>query len=333
MVATTESFFELSPDRVLDAVEASGFRCTGRCFPLNSYENRVYEVELEEPRIPNDRLSQKCVVKFYRPGRWSLEAIQEEHLFLNDLVEAEIPAVAPIRFQDDKTVHRTQIGELYYTIFPKVGGRIPDEFSADQLRWLGRLLGRMHNTGALRKAPHRITLHPDQYGKDDLEFLLAGNWIPAQSRVRYETAAREIFEHSRRLFGEISPIRIHGDCHTRNLLWDVSGPFFLDFDDMMMGPPVQDFWMLLTETGSEGERQLDILLEGYELIRSFDRKTLRWIEPLRALRYVHYSAWLARRWEDPAFPLAFPHFNTPRYWEEKTNDLLEQLSLIREVCA
>jgi Ser/Thr protein kinase RdoA (MazF antagonist) len=326
-MAETQYFFALTQDGVLDAVEAEGFECTGRCFALNSYENRVYEVELEGEGTPIER---KRVVKFYRPGRWSREQILEEHEYLRELKEAEVPVVAPVRFSDGETLHETKETQLLYAIFPKVGGRVPDEMDEDQLQWVGRLLARIHSVGADHPARFRIALTPASYGTDNLEYLLRESWIPEAFSKRYEAAAREICRLAEPAYGELLSQRIHGDCHLGNLLWDVKGPFFLDFDDMLTGPPVQDVWLLTPGRDEEATAQREALLSGYETMRPFDLKSLRFVEPLRALRYVHFSAWIARRFKDPAFPIAFPHFNTPKYWEEKTRDLEEQLYLVRE---
>ncbi len=329
----SEFFFELTQDRVLDAVEASGFRCTGRCLALNSYENRVYEIELEDDgpaeTPPKHAISRRRVVKFYRPGRWTREQILEEHEFLLDLLENEVPVVAPLRFEDGETLHRTQAGDLWYALFPKVGGRIPDEMDADQLQWLGRLLARIHNIGATKRAPNRLCLTPDTYGLANLEFLLKGNWIPESYRERYESTVRELCRMAAPLFATTTPFRIHGDCHRNNLLWGTQGPFFLDFDDMVTGSPVQDVWLLVPGRDEETKLNLGAFLEGYEEMRTFDRSSLRLIEYLRALRYIHFAAWMARRWEDPAFPRAFPFFNTPKYWEDQTRDLMEQLGRVQ----
>lgn len=334
---TTEFFFELTPDRVLEAVEASGFRCTGRCAVLNSFENRVYEVELDEDSVNEqggrlDRFARRKVVKFYRPGRWSQEQILEEHQFLEDLKAAEIPAVAPERFPDGKTLHQARESGIWYAVFPKVGGRAPDELSDEQALRLGRLLARVHSVGVTRPAPHRILLDPTTYGRNNLEALLKGNWIPAELRARYQMAVEKICDLAdpwfQQCFAKQAPHRIHGDCHFGNLLWSEAGPFFLDFDDMLRGPAVQDIWLLIRGRDEEALRQRELLLAGYEEMRHFDRTQLRLVEVLRALRIVHYSAWVARRWDDPAFPAAFPEFGSYRYWAEETESLVEQLRLV-----
>jgi Ser/Thr protein kinase RdoA (MazF antagonist) len=322
-------FFDLTPDRVLEAVESTGLQCTGRCLTLNSFENRVYDVELEtEEQSELKHLSaNRRVVKFYRPGRWTQEQILEEHQFLADLNQAEIPAVAPLPFPDGQTLQQTKSG-IWYTIFPKVGGRAPDELSNEQLMRIGRLLGRVHNVGAARKAEHRIRLDTATYGHANLNFLLQGNWIPLEHEKRYRAAVEKICQIAEPWLNATPFQRVHGDCHLGNLLWNNSGSFFLDFDDMVNGPVVQDLWLLLPGRDAEAIRQRDVLLEGYEEFRDFDRSSLKLIEALRALRIVHYTTWIAKRWDDPAFPLAFPKFNTHQYWSSEIDDLEEQLRLI-----
>jgi Ser/Thr protein kinase RdoA (MazF antagonist) len=344
----TRFFFELTPDRVLEAVEASGLRCTGRCSALGSYENRVYEVELEvEGELASGVLTSSAayanrrVVKFYRPGRWSEAQILEEHEFLLELQASEIPVVAPLPFPDGKSLHCTNqctSGDsgIWYALFPKVGGRAPEEMTHDQLRQIGRLLARIHQVGGRRPARHRIELNPTTYGRQNLEALLRGDRISLEFRSRYEAAVLSVCELAEKFFSALSPgalQRIHGDCHLGNLLWSAQGPVFLDFDDMVMGPAVQDVWLLTPGRDAESLQDRESLLEGYEEMRVFDRSTLRLIEPLRALRFVHYSAWIARRWEDPAFPQAFPQFGSHRYWADETHDMEEQLRLSREAAA
>lgn len=349
--AQTRYFFELTPDRVLEAVESLGLRCTGRCTALNSFENRVYEVELEEDEesveagsaryASNDRsasavFARRRVVKFYRPGRWTREQILEEHEFLLDLQKAEIPVVAPIEFSTGEgkaTLHAARDGGIFYALFPKVGGRAPEELQDNQLRWIGRLLARIHSVGALKPAPHRIEINAENYGRKNLKTLLDGNWIPLEFAARYEKTVTEICSLTEKMFSGLSAStlhRIHGDCHLGNLLWNQSGPFFLDFDDMVRGPAVQDIWLLVPGRDEESIRQRQVLLAGYEEMREFDDATLRLVEPLRALRFVHYSAWIARRWDDPAFPAAFPQFGSHRYWQDQVHDLELQLELIRQ---
>ena len=327
--AQTKFFFELTPDRVLVSAEALGLKCTGFCMALNSFENRVYEVEVEwdQDGTPESPSATRRVVKFYRPGRWTEEQILEEHQFLLDLVADEIPAIAPAKFADGTTLRRTEQG-IWFAVFPKMGGRSPDELSLEQLARLGRLLARIHNTGARGTASHRVRISPQSYGIDNLKFLIDAGWIPLDFRGRYQRAVERISELTQPWFQAAPVQRIHGDCHLGNLLWNDRGPFFLDFDDMLQGPPVQDMWLLTPSRNQEGRLALEALLDGYAEMRQFDRTSLRLIEPLRALRFVHYTAWIARRWEDPAFPRAFPHFNTHRYWNDETEDLEKQLALI-----
>ncbi len=337
-------FFELTPERVLAAVESSGLVCTGRCLTLNSFENRVYDVELESEVFPEglqhgQGLSEESsasvlkldrrIVKFYRPGRWTEPQILEEHQFLMDLNEQEIPAIAPLRFTDGKTLHQIPGSEIYYSIFPKVGGRAPDELSEDQLRQVGRLLARIHNVGASRVAQFRPSLTPELYGISNLEFLVRGGWIPMEFESRYQAVVREICTQIEPWFSSSQYQRVHGDCHLGNLLWNTSGSFFLDFDDMVNAPPVQDLWLIVPGRDAEAVHQRNVLLEGYEDFRDFDRRTLRLIEPLRAMRIINYSAWIAKRWDDPVFPKTFPQFQTHQYWSRELDDLERLLQLIR----
>ena len=320
--STTKFFFELTPDRVLDAVETSGIQCTGRCLALNSFENRVYDVEIE----PKDGVSRASVVaKFYRPGRWSREQILEEHLFLKDLEAGEVPVVAPLTFPDGSTLKTLSSG-IHYCLFPKIGGRAPDELDDESTRRVGRLLARVHQVGRSREAKTRVHLTPETYGIANLEFLLEKNLIPTEFRERYEKAAREICAITAPWFSETRSQRVHGDCHLGNLLRGSASWFFVDFDDMVVAPPVQDLWLLLP---GRDRQKLEVLLEGYEEIGDFDRTSLRLIEPLRALRFIHYTGWVARRWDDPAFPAAFPQFGTYRYWKDETEDLERQWHRIR----
>lgn len=321
----TQFFFELTPDRVLDAVEKSGLACTGRCFTLNSFENRVYDVELETDDKPKHPTENRRIVKFYRPGRWTKEQILEEHEFLLDLKNAEIPVIAPVPFPDGQTLQVTD-GGIFYCLFPKVGGRAPEELDGDRLQWVGRLLGRIHQVGSQKKYKHRMSLTPETYGLSNLDYLLQKRLIPAEFEEQYTTVVKKIIEKVTPWFQETTLQRVHGDCHLGNLLWGTESPFFLDFDDSCSAPIMQDLWLLLPDRNRE---RLEVLLEGYEEIRNFDRSQFKLIEPLRALRFVHYTGWVARRWEDPAFPKAFPQFGTHRYWSDETQDLERQWELIQ----
>lgn len=308
-------FFDLTPDVVIKAIEQTGLSPTGHCMALNSYENRVYDLKLED--------GSHVVSKFYRPGRWSREQILEEHEFLFDLKSDEIPVCAPITFPDAETLH--EIEGILYAVWPRTGGRAGDELSDDQIRTLGRLLARIHNMGAAKQAPHRIRLTGKTYGLEPLAFLKDNNFLPDHCRERYIKAAEEVVGIYETLSKDVPFHRIHGDCHLGNLLNGKDGWFFLDFDDFLTGPAVQDLWMLVPARDREGLRQRDIFLDAYRLFRDFDSSWLRLIEPLRALRYINYSAWIAKRWDDPAFPAAFPHFGTVQYWEDETRDLEDQL--------
>lgn len=329
---STRNFFNLTPDHILAAVEATGHLCTGRCLALNSMENRVYEVEIE-PADPNARLSpwQKfLIIKFYRPGRWTIEQIQDEHDFLFDLRDADIPVVAPLKNEKGDSVFRDKNLDLLYALFPKIGGRSPDELEELQCERVGRLLARMHNVGAIRTSKQRIHLSPATYGISNLRWLCDSGLISNECIDRYKVAVEKICSISEGWFAKCKPIRIHGDCHLGNLIWGQEGPFWVDFDDMVMGPEVQDLWLMLPGRDSSAQQLLKKLVTSYELMRPFDRSSLRLIEVLRALRFVHFSAWIGKRWSDPSFPKAFPQFATPRWWAEQTRDLEEQLRLIQE---
>jgi len=315
-----EQFFSLTPDRVLDAVEAGGTPVTGLCYPLNSLENRVYELERE------DRT--RVVAKFYRPGRWSQDAILDEHRFLLELIDAEVPVCPPLPFPDGETLRQVSGTGIWYALFPRVGGRAPEEFDPDQLRRLGALLARIHTVGAAQVAPFRRPLTPETYGRESLEAMDKAGVIPLEEGRRFHAVVEGLMKAMTPLFEGVAVHRVHGDCHPGNLLWGSQGPFFLDFDDLVTGPAVQDIWMLVPGRDRYAVQDRDALIEGYTTLRDFDRRTLRLIEPLRALRYLHYAAWITRRWEDPSFPRAFPHYGTPRYWSGLLQDLEEQLELI-----
>jgi Ser/Thr protein kinase RdoA (MazF antagonist) len=313
-----EFFFRLSPDRVLAAVEAAGFVPSGHCFALNALENRVYDVRLEDGR--------HIVAKFYRPARWSREAILDEHRLLTALTEAEIPVCAPIRFPDGETLHT--IEDIHYALWPRTGGRSPDELADDEVEVLGRLLARIHAIAADVGAPHRRRLDPENVPLAALELLSEGGFLPPACRARYEGAVASLVATYRRRAAGIDLQPIHGDCHFGNLLHGDEGWFFLDFDDLVIGPPVQDVWMLLPGRDREADRQRRLLVESYRTFRDFDEASFELIEPLRGFRFVFYAGWIARRWADPAFPDAFPHFGSDEYWETETRDLEELVERI-----
>lgn len=326
----TRYFYGLTPDLILDAVETAGFRCTGRVLQLNSMENRVFEAEIVPPPGTNpphgpDRFR---VVKFYRPGRWSPAQISAEHQFLADLQAAEIPAVAPIQLATGSTLGTEPHTSIHFAVFPKVGGRSPDELNPFQLDSIGRLLARLHNVGAARTAPARITLDPETYGWDNLDYLLDSDAIPPDLAGPYADAVEEICDRSFPWFEQAAPLRLHGDAHLGNLLWNDLGPFWVDFDDMVNGPAIQDLWLVVPGRDPDALAARQRLLDAYQSMRAFDPAELRLIEPLRALRYVHFSAWIHRRWADPAFPRKFELFGTKRYWQQQLADLREILSLL-----
>ncbi len=338
----TQFFFELTPDVVLDAVEAWGGISTGYCIALGSYENRVYEVELEDA-VTGAKF--RRVVKFYRPGRWSEEQIRDEHDFLLELQADEIPVIAPIPLPmrgDGESVevetllriHSTEANRhqdgILVALFPKQGGRSPDELDQEQSMRIGRLLARIHAVGSRRQASNRIQLSVDTYGYQNLDYLLSTEWVPLEYRSELERLVVEICQKGDEILKPLEVIRIHGDCHRGNLLYGEKGAFFLDFDDMLMGPPVQDLWLLAGGRDEESLRRMQWMLSGYEEMRRFDRSSLKAVEVLRALRWVHFAAWIAKRWDDPAFPNAFPQFTTDRYWAELVSDLRGQASLLCE---
>jgi Ser/Thr protein kinase RdoA (MazF antagonist) len=316
----TEYFFRLSPERVLQAVADAGHVPSGHCFALNALENRVYDVRLED--------ESHVVAKFYRPGRWSRDAILDEHRLLAALTDAEIPVCAPLQFPDGDTLH--EIEDIHYAIWPRTGGRSPDELSDDQIGILGRLMARIHTIAADIGAPNRRILDAESVPLEALDRLEDGNWLPPSCGPRYARAVDTLvdvyLERSRDI--EIQPI--HGDCHAGNLLNGRDGWFFLDFDDMVIGPPVQDVWMLLPGRDSEADRQRRLLIEAYRTFRPFDDRSLSLIEPLRGFRFVFYAGWIAKRWKDPAFPDAFPHFGTDEYWENETRDLEELVTRLEK---
>lgn len=324
----TRFFYELTPERILEAVERLGFRCTGRCMALNSMENRVYDVEIDvdEPvQTASDRFR---IVKFYRPGRWTREQILEEHRFLLDLVDHEVTAVAPLALPDGQTLATIDDIGIHYAVFPRVGGRMPDELDDDQLLQMGRLIARLHNVGATRDAPTRIRLDPATYGRANLAFLLDEGLLPNAGRDRYRMLVERICELSEPWFVEAGYQRIHGDCHLGNVLHGNGGFFLIDFDDMVRGPCVQDLWLIVPGNDPSSRARLETLIEGYDQMRDFDRRTLKLIDALRALRVVHFSAWIGRRRADPAFQRVFPDFGTERYWFEDIANLQEQLGRI-----
>jgi Ser/Thr protein kinase RdoA (MazF antagonist) len=313
----------LTPDAVLNALESIGLNCDGSLLALNSYENRVYQVGIED--------APPVVAKFYRPERWSDAAILEEHAFVQELQEREIPVVAPLALADGKTLHASQ--GFRFAVFPRRGGRAPDLDKPDTLQWMGRFLGRIHAVGAVTPFRERPALDIAAFGEASRDYLLAHRFLPDDLLAAWRSVVELALDGVRRCYERAGPaacIRLHGDCHAGNVLWTDAGPHFVDFDDCRMGPAVQDLWMLLSGERAEMTRQLGDVLAGYEDFREFDASELHLVEALRTLRLLHYSAWLARRWDDPAFPAAFPWFNTQRYWQDRILELREQVALMDE---
>ncbi|MES2537441.1 MAG: serine/threonine protein kinase [Pseudomonadota bacterium] len=316
------SFATLSPDLVLDALDSVGLYSDGRLLALNSYENRVYQIGMDQ--------GPPLVAKFYRPARWSDAAILEEHTFVQQLVEREIPVVPAMSIAGN-TLH--QFGGFRFSAFPKHGGRAPELEDPATLEWMGRFIGRIHAIGALEPFRERPALDIASFGDEPREYLLANGFIPPDLDAAYRSVVAQALDGARRCFdraGQSAVLRLHGDCHVGNVLWTGAGPHFVDFDDSRMGPAVQDLWMLLSGERADMVRQLSDLLAGYEDFFDFDPRELHLIEALRTLRLIHYSAWLARRWDDPAFPAAFPWFNTQRYWQDRILELREQVALMDE---
>ncbi len=312
-------FAGLSPDVVLDAAASLGFECDGRLFALNSYENRVYQIGRPEGAL---------VLKFYRPARWSDAQIAEEHAFTAELAAAEMAVAAPLML-GGQTLFRFE--GFRFAVFPWLRGRAPELDAPEARAMLGRSLARIHRIGAVQPFRHRLTLSVERLGYQAREQVLESGMFPANMEESYLRATDALLERVERVFDEVGPtrqIRLHGDCHLGNLLWNEHGPVFVDLDDSMMGPAIQDLWMLLSGPASEQQSQWRELSEGYEQFNVLDFGELRLIEPLRSLRMLHHAAWLATRWSDPAFPRAFPWFGGVRYWEEHVNDLLAQVAAV-----
>ncbi len=353
MPAHSHPYDALTPDLILDAVEQTGLRCDGRLLALNSFENRVYQVGIED--------GPPLVAKFYRPERWPRAAILEEHAFALELAGAELPVVAPLRDEDipgalpraegipaeppreDGTASAlrtpTQGGTLRehrgfaFALYPRQRGRAPELEDRDTLIWMGRFIGRIHAIGALNPFQDRPVLDVRTFGEEPAAFVLEQGFIPPDLRSAYATLVRQVLDQARACFeraGRVSPIRLHGDCHAGNVLWDDEGPHFVDLDDARNGPAAQDLWMLLSGERPAMELQLEAVLRGYREFHDFNLRELHLLEALRTLRLIHYSGWLARRWEDPTFPVNFPWFNTQRYWQDQILSLREQAALMQE---
>ncbi len=315
-------FSTLTPDFVIDAIESQGYRCDGRILALNSYENRVYQIGIED--------GSPLIAKFYRPDRWSDEQILEEHGFCFELVEQELPVVPPLCNDRGESLHPFR-GHRF-SLFPRRGGRAPELDFEDNLSVIGRLLARIHRVGERFPFQHRPKLSLQSHGLDSIAFISEG-FIPAELQLAYDSLTRDLVEVMQAILdacGTVRYLRVHGDCHAGNLLWRDEGPHFVDFDDTRMAPAMQDLWMLLSGDREQQQRQLARVIEAYRQFRDFDPTELQLIEVLRTLRILHYSAWLARRWQDPAFPHSFPWFNTVRYWEDHILELREQLAALQQ---
>jgi len=319
---TQTPFSNLDPACILDALDSIGLQGDGRLFALNSYENRVYQVGMED--------APPLIVKFYRPQRWTDAAIAEEHAFLHALSMAEIPVVPPLAI-DQATLHA--FNGYRFSVFAKQGGRAPELDQPGVREWIGRFIGRIHALGAVKPFEERPALNLDTFGHEPTAYLLENSFIPEDIEPAYRSVVQQALDGVQRCYeraGDIPLMRLHGDCHLGNVLWTDEGPHFVDFDDCRMGPPIQDLWMLLSGDRTDMAEQLVELLAGYEDFHEFNPREAYLIEALRTLRLLHYSAWLAQRWHDPAFPLAFPWFNTQQYWQNCILELREQIALMDE---
>ena len=308
---------------MLDALTSVDLPCDGRLLALNSYENRVYQVYRDD--------APPLVAKFYRPGRWSDGSIQEEHAFVAELAEREIPVVAAMPLADGKTLHH--FGGYRFAVYPRCPGRAPELEDREILRRMGRFIGRIHAVGAIGAFVERPQLDITSFGEEPSAYLRSNGFIPSDLVEAYDAVVDIALEGVRHAFqraGDVRVLRLHGDCHAGNVLWNDQGPHFVDFDDARSGPAVQDLWMLLAGDRATMQFQLGHVLSGYEDFFDFNDRELHLLEALRTLRLIHYSGWLARRWNDPAFPAAFPWFNTQRYWQDRILELKEQVALMDE---
>jgi Ser/Thr protein kinase RdoA (MazF antagonist) len=316
-------FDTLTPGFLLDALDSTGLRTDGRLLALNSYENRVYQAGIED--------AEPVVVKFYRPGRWSGEQILEEIDFVCDLADCDSPVVVPWADDDGEFLHL--YGEFLFTVSPRRGGRAPELDDLHNLEVFGRTLGRMHQAGSARAFEHRPHLSPVTFGHDSIAYLLEGEFIPHELLPSWTAVAEQVMAVVDERMAAVPAeqyIRVHGDCHVGNVLWRDDTPWFVDFDDARMAPRMQDLWMLLSGDRERQQQQLHHLVRGYREFSNFFASELHLVEPLRTLRMLNHSAWIARRWDDPAFPPAFPWFGTQRYWEQQILSLKEQLAAMQE---
>lgn len=306
----------------MDAIEAQDFLCDGHIFALNSYENRVYQIGIEDQK--------PVIAKFYRPNRWSDEQILEEHALCYEMEQQELPIVTPIKNDNQQSLFHYEGFSI--ALFERKGGHAPELDYKDNLTVLGRLLARMHLIGEREDFKHRPTITLQNFGYDSVNYI-SQHFIPRELQTAYDTLTTDILKQMETIlndFGPIKNLRVHGDCHAGNMLWRDENPHFVDFDDARMAPAIQDIWMLLSGDREQQGIQLNKILDGYYQFREFELPECRLIEVFRSLRILHYSAWLARRWEDPAFPHSFPWFNSTRYWEEHVLELREQFSALME---
>lgn len=311
-------FEHILPEKIFDAVERFGGQCTGRFLTLNAMENRVYDVEMEDE--PNR------IVKFYRPGRWPREVIEGEHRFLKQLEQDEVPVVCPIEKEGQTLL---EIENVFFAVFPKRPGRLEPELNKEQLKKLGRFLARIHNSGEAMKSVKRAELNPTTFGRDSLKVLEEGAFIPGNLGKIYSQIVHQTCDLIEPLFEGVTNCLTHGDCHAGNVLWKDENPYFIDFDDMLFAPPVQDMWMLIGGDDDYAMKNRDILIDAYLELRDFDERTWKLVEPLRALRMIYFVTWIARRKEDGAFKMAFPHFGTERYWQEQVENISNQSERVR----
>ena len=312
-------YAKLRPELILDAIESVDLLPSGGLLALNSYENRVYQVEMEDGSF--------LVAKFYRPQRWEDAAILEEHAFTQALADAEISVVAPLVLSGRTLFEHAG---FRFALFPRQGGHPPNLENESDLEVLSRTIGRMHAVGSQSRFEHRATLTTERLGHASREFLLGSRFIPDELRAAYETTTAHLLAHIDEVYGAPQAIRLHGDCHMGNVLWRNQTPHFVDFDDCISGPPIQDLWMLLSGERADQTYQLSVILDAYQEFYEFDVSSLRLIESLRTLRIMHHAAWIARRWQDPAFPQAFPWFDSPRYWSDHLLSLREQQAQLLE---
>lgn len=316
-------YSNLNPDLILNAIESIGFQCSGGLTALNSFENRVYQVGIED--------NPPLIAKFYRPHRWSDAAILEEHQFALELTSHEIPVIAPL-ITNEQTLHHFQ--DFRFALFVRKGGRALELDNLEHLEWMGRFIGRLHAVGSTRKFEHRLQINTETYGIKPYQFLLENNFIPLDIKHNYcfiMDALLPKIQSCLHAAGPLEQIRLHGDCHAGNVLWSDTGPHIVDLDDCLMGPAIQDIWMLLSGNKEQTKIQLNRVLDGYCEFYDYNPRELRLVEVLRTLRMIHYTGWLAKRWEDPAFPLNFPWFNTPKYWQDQLQHLHEQSELLDQV--